>query len=71
MADSEIYIPNCKIFRHDKDENGGGVAFYVAHELKADWPQDTEKVGLKSLWIMVNIKREICQVGVIYRPPLN
>ena len=43
MADGKLHITNYWIFRHDRDEHGGGVAFYVPHQCKADRLQDTEK----------------------------
>ena len=42
MADGGLHIPNYRIFRHDRDENGGDFASYVVHQLKADRLEDSE-----------------------------
>lgn len=68
IFDSELFISNYTIVRHDRNRHGGGVAFYVSNSVLcktiACGPENLELI-IASL-CKVNFK--LC-LGIFYRPP--
>ena len=69
ILDDEIDIPGYKVFRADRNRNGGGVACYiksdVARNVRKDFSNDIENLFLD---IFLPNSKPIL-VGIIYRPP--
>ena len=69
MDDSELVISNYEFFRKDRNEFGGGVAFYVSTRLHAQRFFHADCSRIECLWLKLFLRGEVYQVGVIYRPP--
>ena len=50
--DNELHIPCFRLFRKDRDEFGGGVAFYVKDCLKVTCCCDFDSVAVESIACM-------------------
>ena len=66
--DNELHIPCFRLFRKDRDEFGGGVAFYVKDCLKFTRCCDFFSVAVESIGIKVYLKDTCYKICFIYRP---
>ncbi len=57
------------IFRRDRNNDGGGVAAYVANNIGAKRRQDLESVDIEAMWLEVRAKNNKFLLSVCYRPP--
>ena len=68
IFDSELFIPNYTIVRHDRNRHGGGVALYVCNSVLCKslmcGPADLELLIVS----LCKGKFKLC-LGVFYRPP--
>ena len=55
--------------RRDRYENGGGVCFYIHHELSYVRRDDLGNCELELIWIEVSDGPATVLVGCCYRPP--
>jgi hypothetical protein len=71
ISDSEVAIPNYKLYRKDRATRGGGVALYVNslidHELCTD---HTGVSNTEVIWVKISPKyHKALHVAAVYRPP--
>lgn len=68
IFDSELFIPNYTIIRHDRNRHGGGVALYVSNSVLCK----TILCGPENLELLIvslcKANFKLC-LGVFYRPP--
>ncbi len=69
ISDGELDIPSYQFLRKDRTENGGGVAFYIATQLRIERIYDLDHDDVESIWIRLFINGEHYQIGTVYRPP--
>ena len=70
-------IPDCMVtipgfqppLRRDRNENGGGVCFYIHNNLSYVRRDDLENCELELIWIEVSDGSATVLVGCCYRPP--
>ena len=68
IQDSEITIAGYKVYRLDRNRQGGGVITYVSNNLQSQLLM-TETYNLELMWIKVVADRLSLTLGVFYRPP--
>ena len=70
FTDAELMVYGYRIFRKDRNRNGGGVAFYVQDHIPIKVRNDLMSCKIEALWIQVYLPhlRPIL-VGCLYRPP--
>lgn len=67
IMDSEVSLPDFRLFRRDRDRHGGGVALYFHNKIKVGKVSsfsDYEFISAE-----VHGKAGLVFVGVVYRPP--
>ena len=70
MNDSEVSIHVYRIYRNDRDCNGGGVAVYVRENLPEPIIKiKSEKLELISLEVSHDIHAKSLHLVCLYRPP--
>ena len=70
IEDAEVDIPGYKIYRKDRDADGGGVAVYVRNDLSVIRREDLEDPNLEGLWLEITLpKSRGFLLGLYYRPP--
>ena len=60
INNDELKIPEYKLFRKDRNRNGGGVALYIHSRIKRT---------IESVWATVKTKSRNINIGSIYRTP--
>ena len=66
----EMQIENFKMFRKDRQTNGGGLVIYVRDELHCLQRTDLENISVESIWLEIkqpNSKSFL--ISYVYRPP--
>ena len=67
VSDGEICIPGYKVYRKDRNRNGGGIVLFVDEELRRT---DLESTDLEAVWLEIRERaNRRALIGVIYRPP--
>lgn len=67
MSDGEICIPGYKVYRKDRNRNGGGIVLFVDEELRRT---DLESTDLEAVWLEIRERaNRRALIGAIYRPP--
>ena len=56
VADAEIDMTGFRVYRKDRNRNGGGVAVYVFDDVKSVRRYDLEE-GIEALWIQVKMRK--------------
>ena len=71
IADSEIEIPGFSVQRLDRKSSrrGGGVAVYLAGDVKYGRRNDLEEDDFEALWIQVRLQNINYLIGCVYRAP--
>ena len=67
--DAELHIPHFRLFRKDRNEFGGGVAFYAKDFLNVTRCHDFDNNAIESIGIKVSLKDSFYQVCCVYQPP--
>ena len=67
--DHEVELPSFKIFRKDRNRNGGGVAIYCHQNFSPHRRIDLERDDLEIIWVEVNISNKKHLISSCYRPP--
>ena len=70
FADFEVSLENYKLFRRDRQTNGGGLIIYVREEIPCEQISDFANSSLESLWLEIkqpNSKSFL--LAYVYRPP--
>ena len=49
MSDGEICIPGYKVYRKDRNRNGGGIVLFVDEKLRINRRTDLESTDLKAV----------------------
>ena len=57
VADAEIDMTGFRVYRKDRNRNGGGVAVYVSDDVKSVRRSDLEEEGIEALWIQVKMRK--------------
>ena len=67
IYNDELKIPEYKLFRKDRNRNGGGVALYIHSRIN---PSALNiQTNIESVWATVKTKSRNINIGSIYRPP--
>ena len=69
VDDAEIDMTGFRVYRKDRNRNGGGVAVYVSDDVKSVRRYDLEEEGVEALWIQVKMKKLQVLICNMYRPP--
>ena len=70
VSDGEICIPGYKVYRKDRNWNGGGIVLFVDEELRINRRTDLESTDLKAVWLEIRERaNRQALIGAIYRPP--
>ena len=70
ILDSEIDISGYRVFRQDRNRNGGGVAVYARDDLNVVRRLDLEMSGVDAIWVEIFLpKPRGFPLGTFYRPP--
>ena len=68
MPDSEIAITGFKVYRLDRNRQGGGVLIYVSNNLQSQLLK-VDTFNLELIWIKIVADSLSLKLGVFYRPP--
>ncbi len=70
VSDGEICIPGYKVYRKDRNRNGGGVVVYVNQNLRVTRRKDLDSTSLEAVWLEIRERaNQRALIGVCYRPP--
>ena len=69
VTDSEVEIPNYKIFLKDRNRMGGGVAIYCNVNLEPHRRLDLEIGNIEMIWVEINVGGRKFLTSSCYRPP--
>lgn len=69
VDDAEIDMTSFRVYRKDRNRNGGGVAVYVSDDVKSARRYDLEEEGVEALWIQVKMRKLQVLICNMYRPP--
>ena len=53
VSDREICIPGYKVYRKDRNRNGGGIVLFVDEKLRINRRTDLESTDLKAVWLEI------------------
>jgi hypothetical protein len=67
IPDSAVNIPGYKIYRKDRNRQGGGVALYVKSTITAKLIEF--QTSIECVWVEITNENEKLMVGSMYRPP--
>lgn len=68
ISNSELFIPNYTIVRHDRNRHGGGVLIYSLSALSTN-TVFKGSVDLELLIVSLNVSGSSVVVALMYRPP--
>ena len=67
---SIVKIDGYDIYRKDRNENGGGVAFYVQSHIPVRVREDLAVMGIEVIWLQAQLPHlRPVLIGCCYRPP--
>ena len=70
ISDSEIFIHNYSVLRHDHNRQGGGVALYIRNSIPYTVRQDLVPESLEMICVEINTKfNRPFLMSTWYRPP--
>ena len=67
--DELLDIPGYKIYRWDRNADGGGVCTYIRGDIPSKKRSDLSNPKLEALWVEVNTNSQKLLVCCFYRPP--
>ncbi|XDV11531.1 hypothetical protein PO909_000447 [Leuciscus waleckii] len=67
---SQLAVEGYRLFRKDRNQNGGGVAFYISENIAVTLREDLMGSDIEMIWLQLNIQfKKPILVGCCYRPP--
>lgn len=69
VPDHELDIPGYTLLRKDRNRRGGGVCVYVRNSIEYKQRHDLDMENIESIWIKIELKKKIFNIGTVYRPP--
>lgn len=70
FGNSELAVDRYTLFRNDRNQDGGGVAFYIKDYIAVSQRDDLMCTGIEILWLQLHIPfNKPVLVGCCYRPP--
>lgn len=70
VPDSQVYIEGFRMWRRDRDSDGGGVALYVQDHIETRLRSDLIKTEVEIIWVEMKLPdSKPVLLGCCYRPP--
>lgn len=66
---TELYIRGYRLYRRDRDSQGGGVALYVQNQIPSYKRDDLSLLEIEIIWVEIQLPGKPILVGSCYRPP--
>lgn len=67
--DYAIQINDYKLIRNDRQDRGGGVAFYIKKDIKYKILEAPNSGPIEQLWLSTKVGGKSLCLGTLYRPP--
>uniref|UniRef100_A0A8C7Z1Z2 ribonuclease H n=1 Tax=Oryzias sinensis TaxID=183150 RepID=A0A8C7Z1Z2_9TELE len=70
FENSMLNVDGYRLYRRDRNQNGGGVAFYVKENIVATLKSELMSRDIEVIWLQINLPfSKPTLVGCCYRPP--
>ena len=69
ISDNSVNMGNYKLFRNNRNRQGGGVCLFIKEFLSPIRIHDFDSDNLESVWTEVSLGKHKHLFGCIYRPP--